>query len=259
MKILDLLESVFPSLEHPRVEFKISNSDISKLHPKNWARAIVTYIFLENTSNAGIVWDEINLALVGGSPNDPELKALLKFAKLKRVTYFGIESGEWLDLNEPPSGLYPKFDFVLCSQVLEHIWNHKNFFSNISQLVETGGHVWIAAPASNRPHGSPSYFSAGFTAEYLSLNLASSGFKIVSEGNIGTRRLYKSLHTMPTWLSYRAHRWPLLFGFDDLPKKYRYFYRLRYSIRLAELKINSGKITSSISTATEAWCLAKKY
>ena len=196
--------------------------------------------------------------MVGGSPNDPELKALLKVTNFKKVTYFGIESGEWLDLNEFPNGPHPKFDFVICSQVLEHLRNHKNFFSNISELVETGGHVWIAAPASNRPHGSLSYFSAGFTAEYLSLNLANSGFNIISEGNIGTRRLYRALHTMPTWLSYRAHRWPILFGFDDLPKKYRYFYRFRYLIRLAELKMISGKITSSVATATESWCLAER-
>jgi hypothetical protein len=54
MKIFNIFESAFPSLEYPRIDLNITNSDISKLHPTNWARAIVTHMFLETTRNAGI-------------------------------------------------------------------------------------------------------------------------------------------------------------------------------------------------------------
>lgn len=129
---------------------------------------------------------------------------------------------------------------------------------NLARSVKSGGYVWLAAPASNRAHGSPGYFSAGLTPEYLSLNLEKYGFEVIAQGSLGSRRLYRAIHTMPTWLSYRAHQLPFIFGFDDLPRKYRYFFKVRYWFRLFELVFFSGKLSSCIETATESWCFARK-
>ena len=258
MKVFDFMAFCFPSVEYSHIELGISDSLVSRLHPQNWARSVITFLFLENTKKIAIDWENIEVALIGGTSNDPEVRAIVNLTNLKKVSYFGIEEGEWLDLNSLPTAQQSKFDFVICSQVLEHVWNHKNFFSHMSELVKQDGHLWLAAPASNRPHGLPSYYAAGFTDEYLSLNLMQSGFEIVAGGAVGTRRLYKALHTLPTWLSYKAHRWPIFFGFDDLPRKYRYFYRIRYFLRLTELLFCSGELNSSVETATESWCLARK-
>jgi hypothetical protein len=115
-----------------------------------------------------------NCFVVGGTEQDPEYQLLMQLHPECTFQFLGLEAAKEdfisLDLNGDSSQL-PNAKLVVCSQVLEHVWNHESFFRNLSRLTEVDGYLWLNVPMSNFVHGSPDYFSAGFTPEYLEKNL----------------------------------------------------------------------------------------
>jgi SAM-dependent methyltransferase len=200
------------------------------------------------------------VGIVGGSHDEPELLQLKLMGMEFTVTTLGIEGSDvFFDLNsefdENDNSI--KFDLILCSQVLEHIWNHQTFFENLRKILATNGFLWLAAPAANRPHGSPEYFSAGFTDEYLAKNLTNSGFRVISQGTIGSKRLYVSTLIFDKWLTVSEHQHPIMeiarfksAGFRAIDP--------RRIIRLIQISLISKTCQSQIRFATESWCFAKK-
>jgi hypothetical protein len=146
-----------------------------------------------------------SIGVLGGSSNEPELLELQKIYPNCKVTYLGIKQGLQdtpfieLDLNRPAAaGQF--FDIIVCSQVLEHIWNLDNCMKILSQLVNPqNGLLWINCPASNMVHGSPEYFSAGYPHEMISKNLENHKFEIILADSVGSRRLYFFTHTLQYW------------------------------------------------------------
>ena len=119
--------------------------------------------------------DEISSCfVVGGTEQDPEYQHLKQIHPECAFQFLGLEAAKenftFLDLNSDSKQL-PNAKLVLCSQVLEHVWNHESFFWNLSELTEVDGYLWLNVPMSNFVHGSPDYFSAGFTPDYLERNL----------------------------------------------------------------------------------------
>lgn len=194
-----------------------------------------------------------DVALVGGGPNEPELEIINQTGSAS-VTYFGIqqipgENFEFLDLNNDAI-FEKKFDLVICSQVIEHIWNHEVGFNNLARLVKPGGLLWIGCPTSNYAHGSPDYFSAGFTPAYLQKNFHVRNFELVSSGNLGSKRYYFLTHALHIWGSRNLHSFPLFFGVSR-------FYPREILRRLLALTM-SPKVIPNISFATETFALLKK-
>jgi len=117
-----------------------------------------------------------------------------------------------IDINEissiPDFRLY--FDLVISSQVIEHIWNHPNYFDLLCNLVRPSGLIWVNCPKSNMVHGSPHFFSAGFTSTYLAKNLESRNCEILDSGEIGNRRYYLGTHFARYWQTPKENRHPLL-------------------------------------------------
>ncbi len=202
------------------------------------------------------------IAILGGTRNDVEYLITAKYNPGITSTVFGIEDLEpqdfFLDLNN----IYERkdsYDLILCSQVLEHLWDHQNFFDNVCKLAHTGSYVWLNCPSSNFVHGSPDYYSAGFTASYISNNLRKRNFEIIGEGNIGSERYYKVLHLTHQWLSEDNHQ-NLIFG-NPIPGK-----KIRSKIRTLFLRIKnhapllgtSKEITPELKYSTESWVMAKK-
>lgn len=197
------------------------------------------------------------IAVVGGSSKEPELSIFTGLPVI--VNYFGIEFEKdqdpeniYLDLNQE-SNLRRSYDLVICSQVLEHVWNHRNTFDNLAKLVNNGGFLWLACPASNFAHGSPNYYSAGFTSDYISRNLKERNFEVIEEGMLGSRRNYMATHLFHFWLSESLHRSPWLSLFSKLSTKHR-----MYTIIIS---IFDKTILSSSIWATESYaflCKSKK-
>ena len=126
-----------------------------------------------------------SIAVVGGTSRDPEVLEIKRISPTATLDFFGIENPHsdtnftYLDLNDPIQNLKNKYDLVLCSQVLEHVWNIENTFNVLVSLVSKNGFIWFNCPASNMAHGSPAYYSAGYTAEFVAKNLESRGFAIL--------------------------------------------------------------------------------
>ncbi len=146
-----------------------------------------------------------SIGVVGGFSKEPELLELLKIYPNAKVTFLGIQKSQFenpfieLDLNIPRDS-DQVFDIVICAQVLEHVWNLENSIRNFSNIVNpNGGFLWLNCPASNMVHGSPEYFSAGYSHKMISRNLENHQFEIIFSNSIGSRRLYFFTHTLQYW------------------------------------------------------------
>lgn len=155
------------------------------------------------------------IAVVGGSSEDPEVKLLRFKYPRAQITFLGIDNygGEvnWIDLDlNTCKQVKNQYELVVCSQVLEHIWNMEVAFDCLTQLVKQSGYLWLNCPASNIAHGSPDYFSAGYTPGYLSANLYERRFNSLVVGNIGSERYYKTTHLLRHWATEAEHGNPVL-------------------------------------------------
>lgn len=158
-------------------------------------RDLLVEIFNSNVQT----WNVGSCAVVGGTKDEPEISGLV--LQQASVKTFGIEdSDETLDLNIQEATL-EQFDLVICSQVLEHVWNVRAALKNLAGLTSDDGLLWINVPASNFVHGSPEYFSAGYSQEFLLENLQDLGLEIVQSGQICSRRNYLARHKYALWLS----------------------------------------------------------
>jgi hypothetical protein len=205
-----------------------------------------------------------SIAVVGGSSKEPELLKILTIYPMAKVIFYGIENADLdstfieLDLNLP-SDTTQKFDLVICAQVLEHIWNLSVAFDNLSKLLDSdNGLLWINCPASNMVHGSPEYFSAGYSVEMLTKHLGMVNLEVVLAGSIGSRRLYFFTHALQFWptnfelmhpiLTYRPLR---SYGRKIVFETIRGFFGRTYSLLLSPMQ------TSEPQYATESFALAK--
>jgi len=200
--------------------------------------------------------------VVGGTPQDPEYQLIRSLGGSMQVSFLGIEKTDsnfhYLDLNVLTSQSI-RGKLVLCSQVLEHVWNHENFFLNLKELTENNGFLWLNVPMSNCVHGSPDYYSAGFAAEYLVKNLEKNHFEVLSFGSIGSKRYYAATHLLGTWLTEKEHKNPLLNYHFQPGTKLGIIKKLIIDLsRRAPLLLLSNRVTDQPRYATEAFIFAKR-
>jgi SAM-dependent methyltransferase len=207
--------------------------------------------------------DIISVAVVGGTSLDPEVAQLKAERRDVIFSYYGIENPqldenfEILDLNQKFMST-KKYDLVLCSQVLEHVWNLNCAFDTLVSLVSNKGLLWINCPASNMPHGSPAYYSAGFSPEFLERNLITRGHQIILTGAIGSKRYYFMTHILRYWATEGEHLRPI--------SKYNFQPGTKLGVarkflvdlpgRLTSVFFSS-KITDTVDFATESYSLSR--
>jgi hypothetical protein len=156
-----------------------------------------------------------SIAVVGGTSQDPEVAEIKRILPSANLDYFGIENPysdsnfTYLDLNDPNQDLKKKYDLVLCSQVLEHVWNIENTFNVLVSLVSKKGFIWFNCPASNMAHGSPAYYSSGYTAEFVAENLKMRGLTILKSRHYGSKRYYFMTHALKHWATESEHLRPV--------------------------------------------------
>lgn len=230
----------------------------AKICPQNFARALVVDKFINEFNKMENLPFEIKVGVLGGGGDEPEIQALRALKRNVHCRTIGLElSDVYVDLNEILLNDHSleKFDLILCSQVLEHIWNHNNFFINLNSLVAQGGLVWLAAPATNHPHGSPDFYSPGFTHSYLKQNLENNKFQVISSGSIGSKRLYFAATFLARWLTVAEHQSPLI----EIVKPSNVFKNIYFKNRIFHLvlvKFLSPKVSLNSRFVTEAWVLA---
>jgi len=237
--------------------FSILTSRKSFYRSISYGRQLLLKEFVKNV--APLVGNRkiIEVCVVGGYSSEPEIQILRDMGYLIKVTTFGIDhSDHFLDLNvisAYDSDFY--FDLILFSQTLEHIWSHASAFANISNIAKSKSLLWVSCPTSNRYHGSPDYYSAGFMPEYLEKNLEEFGFSILSSGKAGSVRNYLATHLLPYWLSVKAHFFPLSVGAESYQPKSRVMMGvITFPVRFI-LTFIPGWKTQSPRWATESWAL----
>jgi hypothetical protein len=199
--------------------------------------------------------NQLKIAVIGGGENQAEIEILKQLGFQTEVTTFGIEDEDiFLDLNkfEPiPTNLF--FDLVICTQVLEHIWNHENFFNNLQLISHPKSILYLNCPKSNKVHMAPIFYSSGFTASYLEKNLENKNFNILHSGELGGEIHYKSIHITQSWYSK-----------NDIENGYRFnknklFYKIKHLFKLSNLgqflvlKRNNNRQTEEFMTQSYAF------
>jgi hypothetical protein len=186
-------------------------------------RDIISERFLNEIKNSSLSSSStIRVAVLGGYLGEPELLILQDHYKLE-VTYFGVEGiaehgSIYLDLNDPPINIeiYKSgFDLVLCSQVLEHLWSVNSAFECFTFLLSQSGYLWVACPFSNFLHGSPAFYSAGYSPDLLKKMAEKHGLNTISIGSYANKRLYRARHLLIMWPSRKQLAHPILTSFSE--------------------------------------------
>ena len=244
----------FSNLDFHSIEYR----ELKSLKGINFSRYLLVSKFLEMVNSHFHKQDYMSIALVGGSELDPEIQALLNLGYDIKISKFGIENSDHhFDLNVENSD-FGQFDLVICSQVLEHVWNIERSLINLSSLVNQEGYIWISVPTSNRRHASPEYFSAGYTSKFITENLARFGILDVSSGDFGSKREYLARHMLPVWLTSRGHKFPLLFAFEERNFIKRSVLTLIYLPHLVFLHLCSTRVKTNSRFSSETWVLGIK-
>ncbi|HEV2263951.1 MAG TPA: hypothetical protein VGR79_05400 [Stellaceae bacterium] len=114
----------------------------------------------------------------GEAFNDKLLFRMLGFQSVERLDYSDFEGADHVvDLNVDglPEQLRGKFDVVLDSGTLEHVFHIPHALENIISLVKVGGRIIFLSPSSNHlDHGfymfSPTFFADYFLANKFEIN-----------------------------------------------------------------------------------------
>jgi len=244
------------------VSYSFDKNDLkitSRISTELMGRAWVLLEFMALIRKYFEVNQQLKVAVIGGYQNEPELLLLESLGYDLEVDFFGVtENVKLFDLNSIQNDEFePKYDLILCSQVFEHIWNYRNALQNIKNIMNSNTFLWLAAPASNHPHGYPQYFSAGFTSDALVQNLQDCNFEVKSSGMLGSPRNYLATHILPTWLSVKGHAYPVFKAFENFDRAHNIAYSMRYMLRTLFLCFVSPKVSTDVVCATESYAFAK--
>lgn len=77
------------------------------------------------------------------------------------------------------------FDVVLCSEVLEHVFEPEMAIAEMSRVLKPGGIMLLTAPFCSLTHFAPYHYATGFNVYWYRKVLENNGCKIVSEQPIG--------------------------------------------------------------------------
>lgn len=195
------------------------------------SRAWLTLRFFDALERASNDNQIRKILVLGGGPDEPELESLREVST--EVFYFGIEKPLdaenflYLDLDQV-NACNQKFDLVICNQVIEHLFKLQNAFATIGSLINPHGLLWITAPANNFRHGSPHYYSAGYSREFLEKNLAEHEFVVLESGELSSKRVYLYRHLLRIWPTEFQIRFPLVAYFGTQGSYFRkIFYNLK--------------------------------
>ena len=202
--------------------------------------------------------------VIGGPPSEPELLELKNLTNLE-VHFAGVEKIEdinwhYLDANSAQHNIVHKFDFILCSQVLEHLWNPVQAFSIISDLLKKDGYAWIACPANNFPHGSPHFYSSGYSLEFLESAAKHARLNTIKCGLLANQRIHYYRQLLQLWPNSFQFKYPLLAYFPilgSLRQKISWQFRsLPYRFAIG---CSSKDFSQKPEYGVEVWMLTKKY
>lgn len=117
-----------------------------------------------------------------------------EYSEELRSKYFGLHNSEnpqakpeiVCDALDIPSHL--NFDFVLCTEVLEHVPDPAKLLEKSINLVKPGGFLLFTVPGSSWTHQAPYYFSSGLSPFWFEHHLKLIGAEVSKGLLIGNLR-----------------------------------------------------------------------
>lgn len=202
----------------------------------------------------------IEVAVVGGTNRDPEVEMLKRIGINFKLSIFNVAGNYdfYFDLNKPLIPNKKQYDLVLCSQVLEHLYDTNIAIGNLTSLTKKGGFLYVNCPFSNRKHEDhiSSFYSSGYSSKYLSMNICKDYEVLVCE-DIGNERVYKQIHNFQFWPNELEHKVPLLRGFRGLSPHF-ILYFLKYLPRNLISHFHDSKWQSNTNFSVETYALARR-
>ncbi|MBI4525298.1 MAG: methyltransferase domain-containing protein [Deltaproteobacteria bacterium] len=135
----------------------------------------------------------------GGDEGDPELEYIQSdhviFVNYKEAT--GENDLQTLDLPEKD------FDFVLCAQTLEHLYDPIAALERLFSHMLPGGYLFTSVPVVNIQHSTPFHHYTGYTPVGLGSVCCAAGFEILEIGQWGNINYISLVFSTKTWPDYR--------------------------------------------------------
>lgn len=130
--------------------------------------------------------------------SDPEIN-FLKYDNYTSILYDqDTEENDLHTIKLEPN----KYDFVLFSQTIEHLYNPFLALTNLYNATKPGGHIFTSMPTINIPHMTPFHFT-GYTPMGLCMLFESVGFKTVEVGYWGNYEYIKTIFKTHSWPDYK--------------------------------------------------------
>ena len=107
-----------------------------------------------------------------------------------------------------------QLDFIICNQVLEHVFNPHLAFKNMLHHLKKDGYIYVSLPTINCIHGEPYFYSSGFYPRFLERITKENKLRIINIGYWGSKK-YIAQAIMGNWLNERDLR-PLPFSLKSL-------------------------------------------
>ncbi len=199
--------------------------------PTPWRKGL--YASIANLELSGKVLD------VGGSRKSGYHEL---FSGTHTIEVVNLDDMSGLDLKFDLEKPFPlsdgTYDSVLAFNVLEHIFNYREFLKECFRVLRPGGVLIIGVPFLIQVHPSPHDYWR-YTEENLQLTLKSSGFSNISLKAVGKGPLTASVQLISGILriavlraicEYLARFGDYILGFLSSPAKLRNMYPLGYFI-----------------------------
>lgn len=134
--------------------------------------------------------------------SDPEFE-YIKTNKIYEYQYtLDVIKHDLHSLNIPEKD----FDFVMCNQTLEHVYDPITCLKNIYKVMRSGGILYINVPANNIPHSTPFHFFTGYTSMGLATTIKLAGFELLNIGQWGNKEYMYKMFQSNGWPDYSSLR-----------------------------------------------------
>lgn len=131
--------------------------------------------------------------------NDPEYQ-FINYTNIKNYNY--LDNPDKYDLHTLDLETND-FDFVMCNQTLEHVYDPCLVMRNIHKHLKKDGLFYCNVPSFNMAHDTPHHHYIGFTPVGLGCVIQQAGFEILDIGFWGNTEYINYMINNNDWPDYR--------------------------------------------------------
>lgn len=143
------------------------------------------------------------------SISDDQLADSYNYGKLDFV-------GDIWDIEVPDN----TFDYILCTEVFEHIPYPNETFKEFKRIVKKGGEIIVSFPASSIRHYDPYYFYSGFSDNYINFFCEKHQFELKKIHSLGGYYSYMFAETFRSFLDAKN-----IFKLFLIPSLFYFFFK----------------------------------